>query len=110
MFGAVVFFAFVLLATHTLIGLYATSTATAMAWDAARSVASNSDDPAVADARLRSELSGFEGVTTDWARENEQVGVHVVAQRPSILPDGLANATNLTKIDRWFWVREETLR
>lgn len=111
--GAVVFLAFLLLATHVLVGLYATSVVTTSALDAAQTVARSSNRQSMvasADARLHNRVGGLKHVSTNWEITDERVGLHVTASRPSILPPALLKSTNLTSIDRTVWVRSEKLR
>lgn len=111
--GAAVFLAFLLLATHVLVGLYATSIITSHALHAAGSAARNIDNVnarASADARLHSKLSGFRNVETRWLDNGQQLGVRVQAQRPNFLPTSLTRASSLNQIDRTVWVRVEQMQ
>jgi hypothetical protein len=109
-FGAAVFMAFLLLATHTLLSLYATSVVTSTAWDAARSVAGSgaSDAAVVAEVHARERLSGFDNTSVDIQRNATDVSVHVQVDRPMFLPTALARRSGLGRIDKTVHTRAET--
>ena len=110
-FGAVMFLSFVALAAHTLIGLYASSVVTSVAWDQARLVANDPDDPAVvtqAEANLRDKLGSLNELEFDWITNSDSsISLHVHALRPSLLPASLASQSSITSIDRTVTVRSE---
>ncbi len=112
MFGAVVFLAFVALAANTLVGLYATSVTTSVAWDAAQRVAVSPSATSVdaAESRARQRLSSFDNVDFVWHQDGDAVGLSVTADRPSLLPPALVRSTGATRIERTVWVREEIAR
>ena len=113
-FGAIAFLAFLALATHTLVSLYATSVITAVAWDNARTVANHADDGAVvaaAEADLHSRLGGFDDLTVEWkSNPTGEIGLTVGVKRPMLLPRGMTAASGFDRIQRTVWVREERLR
>lgn len=110
--GAAIFLAFLFLATHTLLTLYANSVITSSAWDAARSVTHSSDPLAISTARSTTEqrLSGFKNVTVDIDGTPDDVAVHVQADRPMFLPKALAKHSGLGRIDKTVHARRETWR
>src|SRR5688572_13437030 len=111
MFGALVFLSFVALATHTALGLYATSVVKAVAWDEAARVAA---DPAViddADADLHRRLSGMTLMNRSWKLDDpDVVELDVRVLRPNVLPASLAKRTLLTTIEQRVVVRREQPR
>lgn len=113
-FGAIVFLAFLALATHTFVGLYASSVVTAVAWDDARKVATdpgNADAQAAADADIRTRLSGFSDTTVEWKTNSTgDIGLSVGVKRPVLLPKPLVAAAGVDRIQRTVWVREERMR
>ncbi len=112
-FGAVVFLAFLALAAHTLVSLYATSVVTAVAWDDARRVSRAPNDAAVvasAEDDLHNRLRGFHDVTVQWQSNPEEVGLSVGVKRPVLLPRALVANAGFDRIQRTVWVREERLR
>jgi hypothetical protein len=112
--GTLVFLAFCALAAHTLVGLYATSTITAVAWDEARLAATSSASPeaiAQANDRLATKLAGYDNTNTEWQlRGDESLGLTVSVDRPALLPPALAEASELDRIERTVWVRIEEMR
>lgn len=122
--GVLVFLALLLLAVQVVFALYATSTLTAAAWDAAR-IASGSDaapsgdesggtgpQPRVAAERhLRSVLGDYsERVEVTWVDDPDDVVLHVRARHPSFLPSPLRRAMGLDAVERTVRVRREGLR
>ncbi len=117
------FLGFVLLAVQIVVGLYATSTVTAVGLDAARRVASaevdHTDPVAVAAARRRAEnrarqaLGRFgDDVSFDWtASDDDVVRLHLQASVPRTgLGRVVAGPLGLATIDRTVDVRVERLR
>lgn len=111
-FGATVFIAFLLLATHSLLSLYANSIISSTAWDAARTVANTDDPNLIADAEGRAEqrLSGFNNVVLDINKDATGVAVHVQADRPMFLPTALAKSSGLGQLDKTVHARTEEWR
>lgn len=112
-FGALVFLAFMTLAAHTLIGLYATSVVTSVAFDDAKQIASNPRDPAqvaASEQDAQHRLRGFKNVQVNVSENADDVAFHVSVQRPNLLPAALAASTGLATIDRTAHVRPEELR
>jgi Flp pilus assembly protein TadG len=111
-FGAAVFIAFLLLATHTLLSLYASSVISATAWDAARLAADSraSDSQVAAEAKARNRLHGFENVSVDVRQDENGVTVHIQADRPMFLPAALAKSSGLQRFDKTVHARTETWR
>jgi len=113
MFGALAFLGFVGLATHVLLGLYATSVLNAVTWDDARRAA---DQPgpsstAAAEEDLRRRLSGLRDLHVAWLDDGSgAVGLHVDARRPSVLPPSILGRTSPSRVSRTVWVRAEELR
>ena len=118
--GFLVFLVLLLGAVQITYDLYATSMVTAVARDAATSVAGFDAGPdrcaatAAASASLEANLgrSGREaGVRIDWmCDEPDVVRLRVVARHPSILPSGLAGLGDLGRVDRTIEVRVEAPR
>jgi Flp pilus assembly protein TadG len=111
-FGAAVFIAFLLLATHTLLSLYASSVISSTAWDAARSIATTEDVGTKAAARSKAEgrLDGFKNVDLDVTENADGVVVRVRADRPMFLPAALARSSGLSRLDKTVHARTETWR
>lgn len=108
--GAIVFLAFLALAAHTLVGLYATSVLTAITWDEARQAAQSGDQDA-AKRSLLARLDGFEDVTVEFGADIEKRATLTVrAERPSLLPTGLMGTAGVSHIERTAVVRSEKLR
>jgi Flp pilus assembly protein TadG len=105
-FGAAVFIAFLLLATHTLLSLYASSVVSSTAWDAAR-MAADSDDTASAKANAQTRLHGFKNASVVIDKTTTDVSVRIQADRPMFLPRGLANSSGLGRIDKTVHARVE---
>jgi hypothetical protein len=105
------FLAFLLLAAHVVIGLYATSIVTDAAAAGARRVAGSSltDDPeapGLAETKIRDALGAFgEGATITWDVGPDSVAVTVRVTRP-----GLLRAFGAGVIERTARVRREVLR
>lgn len=120
--GVIVFLAFLLFAVHLVISLYATTTVTSSAYDAARAVASadiDHDDPAAiaaaqrqAELDMRANLGDYaERVEPfDWSgTDGDVVRLRIRADNPSFLiyaTGGLGYDT----IDRTVSVRVERVR
>lgn len=114
--GVLVFLVLMLLAVQVVFALYATSTLTAAAWDAAR-IASGSDaassatGQAAAEAHLRWVLGDYaDRVETEWASHPEDVVLRVRAQHPSFLPRPLRRAMGIEVVERTVRVRREAVR
>jgi hypothetical protein len=110
----VVFLLLLLLATQVLFDLYATSTVTAVAYDAARVVAgADGGAPAISDAEAgaRRQLGSYsDGATFSWLRDGDVVQLHVTVRNPSLLPSVFKRALNIDVVDRTVRVRTERLR
>ena len=93
--GVTIFLVLLLYAVQVALNLYATSTVTAVAFDAARQVAGSSGGPeatAAAESRAREMLDRYEedGGTLEfeWNTERADVVVlEITAERPSLLPN-----------------------
>jgi len=108
--GFLVVLVLVLGACEVLIGLQAQTTATGVAADAARSVASGQRTPAQAEAGAR-RLLGPAGADADlaWSLDAEQVRLRVRVDRPHLAGRFGINRL-LGPIDRTVVVRREALR
>jgi hypothetical protein len=120
--GVIVFLAFLLLAVHLVISLYATTTVTSSAYDAARAVAAadidHADPAAVAAAQRQAErdaranLGGYaERVEPfDWSgTDADVVRLRIRADNPSFLIYA-TGGLGLDVIDRTVTVRVERVR
>lgn len=106
--GGLVVLALLLFAVQVVLGLYATSVVTAVAYDAAKSVAgADAVDPETATAAARRSLGRWgERAGFRWAREDDEVVLRVRLPAPTLLP---APFTGLD-VDRTVRVRVETVR
>ncbi len=111
--GFAIFMTLLLFAVQVLVRLYATSTITATAFDAAREVATAPGDPSVevpnaqASATQRLGRFGASHTTFSWLEvDGQQVVLRVVATAPGFLP-GMGS---LRHIDRTITVRRERFR
>lgn len=106
--GVTVFLVLLLFAVHLVLNLYATSTVTAAAFDAARVVAGRDGDEAEAEGRARELLDGYsaEDLTFEWTYTPDFVELRVVANHPTDLLPGVPYGT----VDRTIRVRLERLR
>jgi hypothetical protein len=91
--GGLVFLAFLFFAVQVVLGLYATSVVTAVAYDAAKTVA-GADAGATEDARrsatavARRALRSFgDSVELQWSQEGDEVVLRLRAPRSSLLGD-----------------------
>jgi hypothetical protein len=117
-FGVLFFVGFLFFAVQLLFNLYATSVVTSAAYDAARSVATGSVQPATEeqlDAALdhaRSLLGKYrDRATFDWDLSNpDVVRLHVHAVNPRLLAPPLDQLVGLDVIDRTVVVRVERRR
>lgn len=113
--GLGAFLAFLLLACHVLVHLYATSVVTAAAFDAAR-IVSGSDGGPAAQADAIAHAQGLVGRWSDDVEltftrvDEEQVVLRAQAQSPALLPRTLGRLTEVGVIDREVRVRRETFR
>ena len=107
--GVAAFLAFLLFATHVILGLYATSVVTDAAADAARRVAgtSNTSDPgAAAEAHVRRALGRLgDGASVRVTIGDDSVGVTVRVARP-----GFTRTFGAGVIERTVVVRREAPR
>jgi hypothetical protein len=124
MFGALAFLGFLMLAVHTVVGLYATTVLKAASWDAARTAAlaqqpsssaiSTGDgtaDHTSAEQVLQRRLTGFRHVTIQWLDGPDgNVGVSIAVDRPMLLPRGLVDDERVTRIHHTTWARQESVR
>ena len=112
--GVFVFLVLLLLATQVLFDLYATSTVTAVAYDAARIVAGADGGPeAVSDAEAgaRRQLGRYaDGAVFSWQRDADAVRLHVTVRNPSLLPPAFKRALGIDVVDRTVRVRTERVR
>jgi Flp pilus assembly protein TadG len=119
--GALVFVVLLLFAVQVAAGLLATTTVTAVGFDAARAVASRQvdhhDPTAVASAELRAEAglrSALGGLgrraEVRWATGTDVVRLRLRVRAPGVLPTSLAGPLGRHTIDRTFTVRVEELR
>lgn len=119
--GFLVFLTFLLLATHLLVGLYATTTVTAAAQDGARLVASSNvdhQDPEsvraarmAAEDRVRSLLGSMgEKAVLDWRGSTvNAVVLRVTVPWPGLFPSASSHLRDL-EVDRTVIVRTERVR
>jgi hypothetical protein len=111
--GAAVFLAFMLLATHTLLGLYAGSVVSAAAWDGAHHAATHAEDADVdvtTQDVVKQRLGGMQDVSIQLTRTGDDMSVAVGVKRPSFVPAGLKTTGNTMRISRTVHVRAETVR
>lgn len=119
--GVAAFLLFLLFAVQLIANLYATSTATAAGYDAARSVASarvdHSNPQAVAAAQQEAErhlrdLLGSMGRSAElsWSSDGDQIRLRLVVDSPSIIPSSVRDTAGMRHIDRTFIVRIERTR
>ena len=110
------FLVLLLLATQVLFDLYARSTVTAVAYDAARVVAgadSATAEPAVtaAEAQARSALGRYaDGAACTWRVDTDVVQLRVRVQNPSLLPPVFKRALRIDTVDQTVRVRVERVR
>jgi hypothetical protein len=105
--GVLTFLLFLLLATQTLVRLYTTSTVSAVTFDAARRVATGTDE-VVAEQHARSALGSYGSRPVfHWSVDADNVALTVEAPAPLFLP---ASWTGLGEIHRTVHVRRETFR
>ena len=109
--GVTMFLAFLLLAVHVVIGLYAASVVTDAATAGARRVAGSSltDDPDApngAEAKIRTALGALgDSASITWDLDPDTVAVTVRVRRPTFL-----RAFGAGSIERTVRVRREVLR
>ena len=112
--GVLVFLVLLMLATQVLFDLYARSTVTAVAYDAARVVAgadSGAGAVVVAESQARAGLGHYaDGATFTWAVDNDVVQLRVKVQNPSLLPPVFKHALGIDTVDRTVRVRVERVR
>ena len=114
--GVVVFLVFLLFAVQLLFGLYASSTITAVANDAATRAASGDAPPlSVIEAEARESLGDVgETATFDWALDDsdgdgamDTVVLEVAARPPRFIPPSVGGSIGLDEIRRVVRVRAE---
>ncbi len=109
--GVVAFLAFLFLATHVIVGLYATSVVTDAASTAARRVAGadateESAATALAESKMRDALGAMGAhAAITWQLGSDSIGVTVRVERP-----GFITALRGGVIERTVTVRREALR
>ena len=109
--GVTMFLAFLLLAVHVVVGLYATTIVTDAAAAGARRVAGSSltdepDAPSRAETKIREALGAFgDAASITWDLTPDTVGVTVRVPRPGIL-----RVLGAGVIERTVKVRREVLR
>lgn len=114
--GLLAFLGFLLFAVQLLLNLYAASTLTAAAGDAARLVAArgNPRDAAAlarAEDHARSLLGRFgDDVTFSWELDGDSVRLRVRAEPPRVLLPALGGAVGFDEIDRTVEARIEAVR
>ena len=114
--GLLAFLGFLLFSVQLLLNLYAASTLTAAAGDAARLVAArgNARDPAAlarAEDHARSLLGRFgDDVTFSWEVGADTVRLRVRAAPPRVLLPALGGAVGFDEIDRTVEARVEMVR
>ncbi|HEX2038154.1 MAG TPA: hypothetical protein VHF47_00315 [Acidimicrobiales bacterium] len=91
--GGFVFLTFLFFAAQVMLGLYATSVVTAVAYDAAKAVA-GADAGGTTEARRSAEAAARRALgrlgddaELSWGREGDDVVLRVRARRPSVLGD-----------------------
>jgi hypothetical protein len=98
-------------AAHLLLGLYATSMVTAVAWDAARMAAGEQGSIEEAEIHARSLLGGRGGdVSFTWDSDGEFVSLTVRAANPRLLWSGVMRAAGVEETERTVTVRREQFR
>ncbi|MEQ1788282.1 MAG: hypothetical protein ABL966_14615 [Acidimicrobiales bacterium] len=117
--GVVVFLVFLLFAVQLLSGLYASSTVTAVANDAAvRAASAEAPDLSVIEAEARrslgrvGEAASFRWDTEDTDRDGEAdtVVLQVVAAPPRLIPPSIGGAIGLDEVRRTVRVRLEQVQ
>lgn len=117
--GVVVFLVFLLFAVQLLFGLYASSTVTAVANDAAtRAASAGAPALSVIEAEARQSLgevgssASFAWATedADGDGEDDTVVLEVVAQPPRFIPASIGGAIGFDEIRRVVRVRNETVQ
>ncbi|MFA9432665.1 hypothetical protein [Egicoccus sp. AB-alg2] len=111
-FGVAIFLAFVLLATQTLLHLYASSVVSSAAFDVARrGAAEGGGGCAEVDRRVRARLGDHgAGARVDCLVDGEQLRVRVLADSPARLLAGLRRDAGVRGIERTATVRIERVR
>ncbi len=110
-----VFLAFLLFAVQLLVGLYARSMITGVAYDGARSVASyrttdREHAQRQAEARMRAEVGDL-ALVFDWdASTDDSIVLRIKADSPRFMLPGLTGPLATDHIDRQVSVRVERLR
>lgn len=114
--GVVVFLVFLLFAVQLLFGLYASSTVTAVANDAAsRAASANAPPLGTIEAEARASLGEVgEGATFEWAVDDsdgdgdpDTVVLEVVARPPRFIPPSIGGSIGLDEVRRVVRVRTE---
>lgn len=115
-FGVTVFLVFLLVAVQVVFDLYARSSVTAVAYDAARRVA-GADGGATETAELRAEATARttlgrygQRVEFTWSADDQQVSLAVHVRNPTLLPSLVSSQLGLDTIDRTVRVRREQIR
>lgn len=108
-FGVAIFLGFLLLATQTLVHLYATSTVTTAAFEAARrGAAEGGGGCAEVDSRVRGLLGTYgQRVEVGCSEQAGQLRVRVTAPSPARLLDGFGQGLGRPPIDRTVVVARE---
>ncbi len=108
--GAAAFLGFLLLATHVIVGLYATSVVTHTTHQTARMIATGAASAAATErgvSHAYERLSGLHNVSVDVQSDSQYVRVHIIVNRPGLLPQSLRFDAALASIDRSSTVRIE---
>lgn len=113
-FGIAVFLGFLLFSVQLLLNLYATSTVTAITYDAARAAARHGRPPtasevATAEANARAQLGpAASSARFEWdLSDPEHLALRVTLATPRLLPLGLDRAVGLDVVERSVEVRIE---
>lgn len=108
--GFLVFMLFLLLATQTLLHLFATSTAGTAVFETARRVATGQFDCGEADAHVKELLGGWgqrDGVTITCRADDQVVTVGFTGPSPAQLVEAFTDVAGLQAVSRSATVRRE---
>lgn len=115
-FGVAVFLVLLLVAVQVIFDLYARTSVSAVAFDAAHTVAGADagGTPAAqarAEHRARAELGRFgERVVFTWTVDADDVRLRVTVHNPSVVPRLVSEPLGLDSIDRTVVIRRELFR
>lgn len=111
--GVGAFLAFLLLASHLAVGLYAHNVVAASTWTAARKIAHESHNPAIQStslATLRHDLRGFRNVEISTQITEQNVQILVKARQVNLLPSLLQEVPLLGEVRHTTTIRTESIR